>query len=96
MKCSRCLSESYERPGGRRGQIVDRAGVTFRLYDCTNCGHVFMTAELVVNGEHEPVALLDSVLKQVMDESDERVQEEIEAAESLELLAEEELTDDAI
>ncbi len=58
----------------------------FRRHICQAraCGRTFLSAQLVVVNEFEPVERLDAVLKALMDESDARSREEIEGAESLE------------
>lgn len=92
MKCPKCGSPHYGRVK-HGADPTDRDGVTFRAHVCSVCDRLFMSAQLVVTDEFEPVARLDAVLKALMDESDERATAEIAEAESLEELIEEESDD---
>lgn len=84
MKCPKCASTSFERANGVKP--VERSGVLFRQHRCLSCKHLFLSAQLVVTDEMEPVARLDAVLRAFMDESDARAAAEIEGAESLETI----------
>lgn len=86
MRCPHCDSEDYGRD--KHATPTDRDGVTFRAHNCFACRRTFLSAQLVIADELEPVARLDAVLKAVMDEADARAQDEIENAESAEALAE--------
>lgn len=87
MLCPHCGSHAYSRV--KHADPVPRDGIVFRSHKCNApaCGRIFLSAQLVVINEFEPVERLDSVLKALMDESDARSREEIENAESLEGLA---------
>lgn len=88
MQCPHCGSRIYSRLPN--ANPAPRDGIVFRAHKCNAaaCGRTFLSAQLVVVDEFEPVARLDSVLKALMDESDARSREEIEGAESLEGLVE--------
>ncbi len=86
MTCPHCGSASYSR--NKHLNPTDRGGVTFRVHVCSICNRPFMSAQLVVTDEFEPVARLDDALKQVMDESDARAREEIEDTVPLDEVAE--------
>lgn len=87
MTCPKCGGGSFERSKATR---VNREGVVLRMKHCLTpqCSHKFITAELVVVDEFEPVARLDRVLRTFMDESDARAKAEIDGAGSLEGLYE--------
>ncbi len=88
MNCPHCGGTAYGRD--KHLNPAPRNGVIFRAHIChgTDCGRTFLSAQLVVTDEFEPVARLDAVLKGLMDESDARSRIEIEDAVSLEGLAE--------
>ena len=88
MHCPHCGSHAYSRV--KHANPAPRDGIVFRAHKCNApaCGRTFLSAQLVVVNEFEPVERLDSVLKALMDESDARSREEIESAESLEGMAE--------
>lgn len=88
MLCPHCGGRSYSRSPNATPQPRD--GIVFRAHKCNTpaCGRTFLSAQLVIVNEFEPVARLDAVLKALMDESDARSGEEIEGAESLENMAE--------
>lgn len=87
MNCPHCGSAAYSRV--KHSDPVPRDGIIFRVHKCNAriCGRTFLSAQLVVINEFEPVERLDSVLKALMDESDARSRDEIEGAESLEGMA---------
>lgn len=76
MNCPHCGGTAYGRD--KHLNPAPRNGVIFRAHIChgTDCGRTFLSAQLVVTDEFEPVARLDSVLKALMDESDARAQAE--------------------
>ena len=84
MSCPHCGGHAYSRVKHANPEPKD--GIVFRAHKCNNpmCGRTFLSAQLVVVNEFEPVARLDAVLKSLMDESDARSRAEIEGAESLE------------
>lgn len=88
MICPKCGARSFERVNGE--PPVTRNGVVLRMKQCLadGCRHKFITAELVVTNEFEPVVRLDDVLRSYMDESDARAQAEVGGAASLEAMAE--------
>ena len=88
MSCPHCGSHAYSRV--KHADPVPKDGIVFRSHKCNApiCGRVFLSAQLVIVNEFEPVERLDAVLKALMDESDARSREEIENAESLEGMAE--------
>ena len=88
MKCPHCDSSSYGR--AEHPRPTTRDGIVFRAHVCSGCNRMFMSAQLVIADELEPVARLDAVLKRVMDESDARAQAEIDEAISLEEARDEE------
>jgi len=88
MECPHCGSRIYSR--SPNANPAPRDGIVFRRHVCNArlCGRTFLSAQLVVINEFEPVERLDAVLKALMDESDARARVEIEGAESLEGLDE--------
>lgn len=88
MICPHCGGAAYSRV--KHANPAPREGVVFRAHQCNaaECGRIFLSAQLVIVNEFEPVARLDAVLKSLMDESDARSRVEIEEAVSLEGMAE--------
>lgn len=86
--CPDCESKKWARD--KHATPVVRDGVVLRAHNCLApaCGRTFLSAQLVIVNEFEPVARLDAVLKALMDESDARSRAEIEGAESLEGMVE--------
>ena len=84
MICPHCGGHAYSRV--KHADPVPRDGIVFRAHKCNAviCGRTFLSAQLVIINEFEPVERLDAVLKALMDESDARARSEIEGAESLE------------
>lgn len=87
MTCPKCEGRLFERSNGV--PPVVREGVVLRMKSCVMpaCRHKFITAELVVADEFEPVARLDRVLRAFMDESDARAVAEMKDTLPLEELA---------
>lgn len=80
MICPHCGSDKYRRLDGHTQRPVVHDGVIFRQHECLSalCGRVFLSAQLVIINELEPVERLDSVLKNFMDVSDAEIVEAIE------------------
>lgn len=76
MTCPNCGSASYSRADHPRP--TNRNGITFRAHVCSGCTRTFLSAQLVITDEFEPVTRLDETLKALMDESDARARDEIE------------------
>lgn len=74
MRCPHCDSYSFGR--NKHADPVIRGGIIFRSKVCAGCGRHFLTGELVISDEFEPVSRLDTVLKELLDESDARAQTE--------------------
>lgn len=87
MTCPKCSGVQFERTNGT--PPVVREGVVLRMKSCIApaCRHKFITAELVVADEFEPVTRLDRVLRAFMDESDARAVAEIKDTVPLEGVA---------
>lgn len=79
MKCPHCGTDKYQRLDGHTQRPVVHDGVIFRQHKCLSliCGRVFLSAQLVIVNEQEPVQRLDSVLKELLDVADAEIEPDV-------------------